>query len=77
MVKVIIIEKLKLFCFILVENVYVELEKVFFYLNFEVVLYFYQLFNKYKNNFREFFESVGVRQLFIVEDFVLVLEFID
>ncbi|EPY87075.1 sacsin [Camelus ferus] len=72
-----IIEKLKTFSFILVENAYVDSEKVSFHLNFEAAPYLYQLPNKYKNNFRELFESVGVRQSFTVEDFALVLESID
>ncbi|XP_077871817.1 sacsin isoform X4 [Ictidomys tridecemlineatus] len=75
--KVSITEKLKSFSFILVENAYVDSEKVSFHLNFEAAPYLYQLPNKYKNNFRELFESVGVRQSFMVEDFALVLESID
>ncbi|XP_054575715.1 sacsin isoform X3 [Eptesicus fuscus] len=75
--KLSIVEKLKTFSFILVENAYVDSEKVSFHLNFEAAPYLYQLPNKYKNNFRELFESVGVRQSFTVEDFALVLESID
>ncbi|XP_045444568.1 sacsin isoform X3 [Pipistrellus kuhlii] len=76
-IKLSIVEKLKTFSFILVENTYVDSEKVSFHLNFEAAPYLYQLPNKYKNNFRELFESVGVRQSFTVEDFALVLESID
>uniref|UniRef100_A0A4W2BNF2 Sacsin n=1 Tax=Bos indicus x Bos taurus TaxID=30522 RepID=A0A4W2BNF2_BOBOX len=72
--KTAVTEKLKTFSFILVENAYVNSEKVAFHLNFEAAPYLYQLPNKYKNNFRELFESVGVRQSFTVEDFALVLE---
>ncbi|XP_062958964.1 sacsin isoform X3 [Cynocephalus volans] len=76
-VKISITEKLKPFSFILVENAYVDSEKVAFHLNFEAAPYLYQLPNKYKNNFRELFESMGVRQSFTVEDFALVLESVD
>nr|XP_030738557.1 sacsin isoform X4 [Globicephala melas] len=72
--KISIIEKLKTFSFILVESAYVDSEKIAFHLNFEAAPYLYQLPNKYKNSFRELFESVGVRQSFTVEDFALVLE---
>ncbi|XP_011533341.1 sacsin isoform X4 [Homo sapiens] len=75
--KMSIIDKLKPFSFILVENAYVDSEKVSFHLNFEAAPYLYQLPNKYKNNFRELFETVGVRQSCTVEDFALVLESID
>ncbi|KAM9602483.1 sacsin isoform 2-T4 [Morphnus guianensis] len=75
--KAMIIEQLTNCSFILVENVYVDPTKVSFHLNFEAAPYLYQLPNKYKNSFRELFESVGVRQAFTVEDFAVVLELIN
>ncbi|XP_065450845.1 sacsin isoform X1 [Chrysemys picta bellii] len=72
--KAVIIEKLKNFSFILVESAYVDPTKVCFHLNFEATPYLHQLPNKYKNSFRELFESVGVRHAFTVDDFALVLE---
>ncbi|XP_039392976.1 sacsin isoform X5 [Mauremys reevesii] len=72
--KAVIIEKLKNFSFILVESAYVDPTKVCFHLNFEAAPYLHQLPNKYKNSFRELFESVGVRHAFTVDDFALVLE---
>ncbi|NXS62629.1 SACS protein, partial [Brachypteracias leptosomus] len=75
--KAMITEQLTNCSFILVENVYVDPTKVSFHLNFEAAPYLYQLPNKYKNSFRELFESVGVRQAFTVEDFAVVLELIN
>ncbi|XP_068123047.1 sacsin [Hyperolius riggenbachi] len=60
--------------FIFVDGTYVNPEKVAFQLNFEAAPYLYQLPTKYKNNFRELFESVGVKHAFTVEDFAAVLE---
>nr|XP_033804575.1 sacsin isoform X2 [Geotrypetes seraphini] len=74
--KTTIITELKKCSFILVENTYVDPEKVSFHLNFEASPYLYSLPNKYKNNFRELFESVGVKHSFTVEDFALVLKLI-
>ncbi|XP_034266196.1 LOW QUALITY PROTEIN: sacsin [Pantherophis guttatus] len=75
--KTTIVEELKNYSFILVENGYVDSTKVAFHLNFEASPHLHQLSNKYRNNFRELFESVGVRHAFMVEDFALVLEAID
>uniref|UniRef100_H3A3T5 Sacsin molecular chaperone n=1 Tax=Latimeria chalumnae TaxID=7897 RepID=H3A3T5_LATCH len=69
-----IVTELKSSSFILVENTYVEPPKVAFHFNFEAAPYLYQLPNKYKNNFRELFEAVGVQPSFLVEDFAFVLE---
>ncbi|XP_069058346.1 sacsin isoform X1 [Pleurodeles waltl] len=60
--------------FILVENTYVDPAKASFHLNFDAAPYIYPLPNKYKNNFRELFECVGVKLAFSVDDFALVLE---
>uniref|UniRef100_A0A8D0LBK9 Sacsin n=1 Tax=Sphenodon punctatus TaxID=8508 RepID=A0A8D0LBK9_SPHPU len=75
--KAAIVEELKNCSFILVENGYVAPTKVSFHLNFEAAPYLHQLPNKYKNTFRELFESVGVRHAFTVEDFALVLELVN
>uniref|UniRef100_A0ACB8FGQ0 Uncharacterized protein n=1 Tax=Sphaerodactylus townsendi TaxID=933632 RepID=A0ACB8FGQ0_9SAUR len=72
--KAVIIEELKNCSFILVENGYVDPTKVSFHLNFEAAPYLHQLSNKYRNSFRELFESVGVHHSFTVEDFAQVLE---
>eukprot|EP00079_Xenopus_tropicalis_P015003 XP_004912121.1 PREDICTED: sacsin isoform X1 [Xenopus tropicalis] len=69
-----IVAKLKTLDFILIENIYVGLEKVSFQLNFDAAPYLYQLPNKYKNNFRELFDSVGVKHTYAMEDFASVLE---
>lgn len=74
--KTMVITELKAFPFIYVEGIYVISEKVSFHLNFEAAPYLYQMPNKYKNNFRELFESVGVKKAFTVEDFASVLEMI-
>ncbi|XP_063807744.1 sacsin isoform X3 [Pseudophryne corroboree] len=74
--KTTIVTELESFPFIFVESIYVTPEKVSFQLNFEAAPYLYQMPNKYKNNFRELFESVGVKQAFTVEDFASVLEMI-
>ncbi|XP_073439129.1 sacsin [Dendrobates tinctorius] len=74
--KTMVITELKEFPFIYVEGIYVISEKVSFHLNFEAAPYLYQMPNKYKNNFRELFESVGVKNTFTVEDFASVLEII-
>lgn len=60
--------------FIFIDGIYVEPEKVAFHLNFEAAPYLYQMPTKYKNNFRELFESVGVKLSFTVEDFASVLQ---
>uniref|UniRef100_UPI00398E5476 sacsin isoform X2 n=1 Tax=Pristiophorus japonicus TaxID=55135 RepID=UPI00398E5476 len=67
-------EELQNFNFVLVENTYVEAAKVAFHLNFDATPYLYQLPNKYRNNFREFFEKLGVQSSFTVEDFASVLQ---
>eukprot|EP00061_Rhincodon_typus_P018940 g48334.t1 len=67
-------EELQNFNFVLVENTYVESAKVAFHLNFDATPYLYQLPNKYRNNFREFFEKLGVQSSFTVEDFASVLQ---
>ncbi|XP_053564484.1 sacsin isoform X2 [Bombina bombina] len=72
--KTMIVAQLKQSNFILIENTYVVPEKVSFQLNFEAAPYLYQMPNKYRNNFRELFESVGVKQSFSVENFATVLE---
>uniref|UniRef100_A0A8C5P842 Sacsin molecular chaperone n=1 Tax=Leptobrachium leishanense TaxID=445787 RepID=A0A8C5P842_9ANUR len=72
--KSLVVSELKLHNFILVENIYVSPEKVSFQMNFEAAPYLYHLPNKYKNNFRELYESVGVKNAFAMEDFALVLE---
>ncbi|XP_075448362.1 sacsin isoform X2 [Ascaphus truei] len=72
--KAMVAEELKMSNFILIENTYVDPGKVSFQLNFEAAPYLYQLPNKYKNSFRELFESVGVKHVFTVEDFASVLE---
>ncbi|KAG9491985.1 hypothetical protein GDO78_000478 [Eleutherodactylus coqui] len=59
--KTMIVTELKEFPLIYVEGIYVTSEK---------------MPNKYKNNFRELFESVGVKSAFIVEDFASVLEMV-
>lgn len=69
-----IMEELKTFSSILVENTYVEPSKVAFYLNFDAAPYLYQLPNKYRNSCRELFENVGVRPSFTVETFSDVLQ---
>ncbi|KAM8977638.1 sacsin [Pelodytes ibericus] len=74
--KAMVVGELKASHFIQVENIYVSPEKVAFQLNFDAAPYLYQLPNKYKNNFRELFESVGVKQAFKVENFASVLEVI-
>ncbi|XP_053312398.1 sacsin [Spea bombifrons] len=74
--KTMVVGELKQSNFILVENIYVSPERVSFQLNFDAAPYLYQLPNKYKNNFRELFESVGVKRAFTVEDFALVLKII-
>ncbi|XP_043926906.1 sacsin [Protopterus annectens] len=71
-----IIEALKDSSFILVENTYVSPSKVACHLNFDATPYLFQLPNKYKNNFRELFEGVGVQSSFTVEDFALLLELV-
>ncbi|XP_075418940.1 sacsin isoform X2 [Tenrec ecaudatus] len=72
-----IVDTLKPRAFILVESAYVTPDKVAFHLNFEAAPYLHQLPNKYRNNFRELFEGVGVRPSFTVEDFARVLEAVD
>ncbi|XP_078258551.1 sacsin isoform X1 [Rhinoraja longicauda] len=72
--KVQINEELQSFPFVLVENTYVDSAKVAFHLNFDATPYLYQLPNKYRNNFREFFEKLGVQSSFTVEDFASVLQ---
>ncbi|XP_030633609.1 sacsin [Chanos chanos] len=69
-----IMEELKTFCSILVENTYVDPAKVAFHLNFDAAPYLYQLPNKYRNSCRELFENVGVQPSFTVENFSAVLE---
>ncbi|XP_066555728.1 sacsin [Amia ocellicauda] len=69
-----IMQELKNFSFILVENTYVEPAKVAFHLNFDSAPYLYQLPNKYRNSFRELFEKVGVQPSFTVANFAAVLE---
>ncbi|XP_057207986.1 sacsin isoform X1 [Triplophysa rosa] len=69
-----IMEELKTFSSILVENTYVEPSKVAFHLNFDAAPYLYQLPNKYRNSCRELFEIVGVRPSFTVETFSDVLQ---
>ncbi|KAM4628232.1 sacsin isoform 2-T2 [Polymixia lowei] len=69
-----IMEELKTFNSILVENTYVNPSKVAFHLNFDAAPYLYQLPNKYRNSCRELFENVGVHSSFTVEDFSAVLE---
>ncbi|XP_017552321.1 sacsin isoform X1 [Pygocentrus nattereri] len=71
-----IMDELKTFCSILVENTYVNPSKVAFYLNFDAAPYLYQLPNKYRNSCRELFENVGVQPSFTVENFSAVLEMI-
>ncbi|KAG8429616.1 hypothetical protein GDO86_019688 [Hymenochirus boettgeri] len=72
--KALIVAELKTTNCILVENIYVSAEKVSFHLNFDSAPYLYQLPTKYKNNFRELFDSIGVKQSFTVEDFASVLQ---
>ncbi|XP_007898845.2 sacsin [Callorhinchus milii] len=67
-------EELQNFNFVLVENTYVNSAKVAFHLNFDATPYLYQLPNKYRNNFRELFDKLGVQSSFTVEDFAKVLE---
>ncbi|KAJ8400343.1 hypothetical protein AAFF_G00397260 [Aldrovandia affinis] len=69
-----IMEDLKTFCSILVENTYVNPSKVAFHLNFDSAPYLYQLPNKYRNSCRELFENVGVQSSFTVDNFSAVLE---
>ncbi|XP_056139993.1 sacsin [Lampris incognitus] len=69
-----IVEELKMFNSILVENTYVNPSKVAFHLNFDSAPYLYQLPNKYRNSCRELFENVGVQSSFTVENFSAVLE---
>lgn len=71
-----IMEELKTFSSILVENTYVEPSKVAFHLNFDAAPYLYQLPNKYRNSCRELFENVGVQPSFTVETFSEVLQLI-
>ncbi|KAK0140775.1 Sacsin [Merluccius polli] len=71
-----IVEDLKTFNSILVENTYVNPSKVAFSLNFDAAPYLYQLPNKYRNSCRELFENVGVHSSFTVEDFSAVLELV-
>ncbi|KAM9468720.1 sacsin [Clarias gariepinus] len=71
-----IMEELKIFCSILVENTYVNPSKVAFHLNFDAAPFLYQLPNKYRNTCRELFETVGVLPNFTVENFSAVLELI-
>ncbi|RXN14153.1 sacsin-like isoform X1 [Labeo rohita] len=71
-----IMEELKTFSSILVENTYVEPSKVAFHLNFDAAPYLYQLPNKYRNSCRELFENVGVQASFTVETFAAVLQLI-
>ncbi|XP_056114734.1 sacsin isoform X1 [Rhinichthys klamathensis goyatoka] len=71
-----IMEELKTFSSILVENTYVEPSKVAFHLNFDAAPYLYQLPNKYRNSCRELFENVGVHPSFTVETFSAVLQLI-
>ncbi|KAM4702085.1 LOW QUALITY PROTEIN: sacsin [Discoglossus pictus] len=72
--KAMVVSQLKVLDFIFVENIYVNPQKVSFQLNFEAAPHLYQMPNKYRNNFRELFESVGVKQAFSVENFAVVLE---
>ncbi|TRY93650.1 hypothetical protein DNTS_021149 [Danionella cerebrum] len=69
-----IMEELKLFSSILVENTYVEPSKVAFNLNFDAAPYLYQLPNKYRNSCRELFENLGVYPSFTVQTFSAVLQ---
>ncbi|KAM3874971.1 sacsin [Diretmus argenteus] len=69
-----IMEELKSFNSILVENTYVNPCKVAFHLNFDAAPYLYQLPNKYRNSCRELFENVGVQSSFTVDAFSAVLE---
>lgn len=69
-----IIEELKSFDSILVENTYVSPAKVAFHLNFDVAPHLFQLPNKYRNSCRELFENIGVQPNYTVEDFAEVLE---
>uniref|UniRef100_W5M0P3 Sacsin molecular chaperone n=2 Tax=Lepisosteus oculatus TaxID=7918 RepID=W5M0P3_LEPOC len=69
-----IMQELKNFCSILVENTYIDPAKVAFHLNFDAAPYLYQLPNKYRNTFRELFENVGVQPSFTVKNFAAVLE---
>lgn len=71
-----IMEELKTFSSILVENTYVEPSKVAFHLNFDAAPYLYQLPNKYRNSCRELFENVGVQPSFTVETFSEILQLI-
>ncbi|XP_052432577.1 sacsin [Carassius gibelio] len=71
-----IMEELKTFSSILVENTYVEPSKVAFHLNFDAAPFLYQLPNKYRNSCRELFENVGVQPSFTVETFAAVLQLI-
>ncbi|KAK1169336.1 hypothetical protein AOXY_G8102 [Acipenser oxyrinchus oxyrinchus] len=71
-----IMEELKLFNSILVENSYVDPAKVAFHLNFDAAPYLFQLPNKYRNSFRELFENVGVQSAFVVENFAAVLQLV-
>ncbi|XP_029111080.1 sacsin isoform X2 [Scleropages formosus] len=71
-----IVEELKTFSSILVENTYVNPSKVAFHLNFDSAPYLYQLPNKYRNSCRELFENVGVLPSFTVENFSAVLELV-
>ncbi|KAM9321383.1 sacsin isoform 3-T3 [Gastrophryne carolinensis] len=72
--KTLVVTELKSTAFIFVDGIYVDAEKVAFQLNFEAAPYLYQMPTKYKNNFRELFENVGVKQAFTVDDFASVLE---
>ncbi|KAG8584817.1 hypothetical protein GDO81_004776 [Engystomops pustulosus] len=74
--KSLIVTELKVFPFIYIEGIYVTSDKVSFHLNFEASPYLYQMPNKYKNNFRELFEIVGVKNSFTIEDFASVLQMI-
>ncbi|XP_061072913.1 sacsin isoform X2 [Conger conger] len=71
-----IMEDLKTFCSILVENTYVNPSKVAFYLNFDSAPFLYQLPNKYRNSCRELFENVGVQSSFTVDNFAGVLQLV-
>lgn len=68
-----VVAELKTNPFIFIDSIYVSPEKVAFQLNFDAAPYLYQMPTKYKNNFRELFESVGVKPHFTVEDFASVL----
>ncbi|XP_029922629.1 sacsin [Myripristis murdjan] len=69
-----IMEELKAFNSVLVENTYVNPSTVAFHLNFDAAPYLYQLPNKYRNSCRELFENVGVQSSFTVDGFSAVLE---